>query len=718
MRRALWSLCLSALAGCTDFDALLRDCDAGRGACQPTLVEADAGEVDAGHADAGPFDAGPGDVDAGPSDAGPSDAGQFDAGPVDAGGDACPGFTWQGFCWVNPTPMGEDLDALLYESDQDIWVGGAAGTIMHGAVTADGGHAWTSLKVEDVLSNGYQTGFVTSLLRVDGGVLAFGWYMAPHALQRGSFETWTAWPPLGGDPSMNTWAATTDNQGAFLAVGGTPADFAMSAWGDFWAVASSSPATPGVFTAIGTLPDGGFVKAFTNHSSSSPGTHHLFDAQDHELSLLTIGPSGSTDDNTFSLWNDPDGGLWYAGSQCSVGHGARETGPFTRVQPCGSASSILYAGTWSAAAQRHVLVGADGTIFEATSAQLTSTSLTTLFAPAVPSANHAFHSVTMLPDGGGLAVGEGAFIATRQAGGQVRWVAEDAFLRSNVNAVLALADGGVVAVGDDGVVVALPGDGARPTLLSPASLRQPLGNRFADVWSDGTLLYLPGDEGKVYALAPTSSTVSLLTSAGGAGVRLLGITGRSAADLTVVGSAGTVLRKSGTGAWTKQTVTQADGGHPDLYAVDDGVSKTWMAGGATEGQLYSMTPTGSVAHEVTTTFPVYGLRVAPSGTVWMVGADSRVARWSAVGSTLEEFDLPQLTGTRTVALSGLAVVSDTDLWAVGGQGVAYHWDGTAWSYVETGTRRDLYAAGLSSDGAGHRVLWLVGDFGTIIRKRL
>ncbi len=54
--------------------------------------------------------------------------------------------------------------------------------------------------------------------------------------------------------------------------------------------------------------------------------------------------------------------------------------------------------------------------------------------------------------------------------------------------------------------------------------------------------------------------------------------------------------------------------------------------------------------------------------------------------------------------------STSDVWAVGSAGMALHWDGTTWSYVETGTSDSLYAV----RGIGSNAVWAVGFGGRIL----
>ncbi len=683
-------LTTALLPGCTNFDALLADCDAGRGDCA-----SDAGLEDAGVSDAGV------------SDAGVSDAGVSDAGPLR---DACPGFSWSGFCWVNPTPMGEDLHALLYESDQDIWVGGTAGTIMHGAVVADGGHDWVDYKVSHLLGGGWFSGDIRAIVRVDGGLLAFGSDMDPQQLVDGAFVKWPLWSASSA-PAVDIWSAAVDADGALMAVGGGANLTAVMVTGDGTSLTRTVYATPGTFTAVAALPGGGFARAFT---SADAGLRAVVSPSSGSTSMPAASPAQPT-----ALWVQPSGDLWYAGEGCHVGHGTSTSGPFTDFTPCAT-TPILRAGTWSAALGRHVVVG-EHTVLETPSVYLeqSSAALSSLFDPVVASPHIMLNAVQMRADGGGLVVGDGAFIVNRRAGAALPWVAENVLLRSVMRGAVVLDGGQVLVVGDDSTIVEPHLDGARPRILYPTTAIIPFGPSFQAVYASGSDLYLAADEGRVVKMAGTAQIQE--TDLGGVGATLTDITGTSASDITAVGLEGLVLHKNT--VWTRQVLTLPDGGHPDLLAANSGQGRTWIGGteNYAQGHLYSSTRGSPLASEATVSAAIHDLQVSPSGAVWMACDGSKVFRFDPADGGLVEHTVNRgcgLTDCRDQPLRGIAVVNDQDVWAAGFEGVAYHWDGLAWTYVETGTRRRFNDVVVSDDGAGNRFLWLIGDLGTIIRKRL
>jgi hypothetical protein len=81
------------------------------------------------------------------------------------------------------------------------------------------------------------------------------------------------------------------------------------------------------------------------------------------------------------------------------------------------------------------------------------------------------------------------------------------------------------------------------------------------------------------------------------------------------------------------------------------------------------------------------------------GADCRPSGWC--------WENPKPWGDTVAGVWGAA---PNDVWAVGGAGVLFHWDGTAWSRVASPTTTNLYAVW----GAAPNDVWAVGDHGTVL----
>lgn len=136
---------VAVLSGCWNFQAQLDGCrdDAGAWRCG-----SDAG----GGGGGGSATGGGGGMGGGGATGGGEgvDAGS----PLDATGLACAG-SW---CWEHPRPMGAHLEAIWGRSENDIWVAGERGALLH----FDGG-SWTWLGVDPNLDIGTLCGTDTAL---------------------------------------------------------------------------------------------------------------------------------------------------------------------------------------------------------------------------------------------------------------------------------------------------------------------------------------------------------------------------------------------------------------------------------------------------------------------------------------------------------------------------------------------------------------------------
>ena len=63
---------------------------------------------------------------------------------------------------------------------------------------------------------------------------------------------------------------------------------------------------------------------------------------------------------------------------------------------------------------------------------------------------------------------------------------------------------------------------------------------------------------------------------------------------------------------------------------------------------------------------------------------------------------------------GLAGTSNSDVWAIGQFGILFHWTGTGWTQVETGTRVSFLSLAVVDGGPGARQLWVAGYSGAIL----
>ncbi len=614
------------------------------------------------------------------------DAGRFE----DDGGD-CPGFTTgEGFCWVNPTPMGEDLNAILYRGEDDVWVGGEAAMLMHGHRVADGGFQWASFQQRAWLSRTSDfSGRVNSILGLpDGSVMALG-----EALP---VLTWngTTWAPLQQNNSFVAAAAYDPRTGVVRGVGADDAFLDVSPEG----AVSGSSAGDGQAWSVVAHPNG-FVTGVTLATNQYVLTGGI-------TAPLTGLVANDVYDRV-TLWNDPDGTrVWAAARDCKLGVAT----PPNTVQAGDRCAAIpgvrppWLAGRWSPALQRHVVVGGFGSIMEATEAQLLAPPAvipTALNDLGVPGVEHNFTALDFTADGGVLAVGTGAFIVERRVGD---WRAHGVRFRSRLGTVLPLPDGGTLILGDDALVF------SPSTTRDESALRrfEPGVHLFAG-WHDGARLWAIRDNEVVNEQDDVLLSTRVLDFAGS------GISGHLGVDLAVVGERGEHLFVDDAGLALRGQL-DASINLTGITAMPEGFivssSGTGVDGGHI-GQLFSFTNGGIVPVGPATDFGLLALTTS-EGVLFAVGEQGRGLRWAVDGGTTQLQTLP-CSGCRGADLRSVAARSASDAWAVGNGGVAYHWDGTRWNAVETGTRQDLAAVGFSGDG---RWLWLAGNYGVVLRKAL
>jgi hypothetical protein len=599
----------------------------------------------------------------------------------------CPGFTsGEGFCWVNPTPMGEDLAAILYRGEDDVWVSGGAVLLMHGRRLADGGFHWDDFQLTDMLATPSDTQpSVNALVGLpDGGVLALG-DSIPVMAWNG-----TTWRGLDLTTRLIDAAALNTQTGVVRGVGTNNVWVDILPNGDF----SETISGGGQGWAV-IAQDGGFVVGVSTDTNVG--------VLQGDFPLQGPILLSQSEYDPFALWSDDSGNVWFAGNGCKVG---RVQPPYVMASPgtlCTTTTQSFWrAGVFSPALRKHLLVGSAGSIVEATDAQLTQSGVAPgrFNAGAVPSADVTFRALALTADGGALAVGNGAYIVER---GATSWRAHELRLRSRLHAVVPMSDGGTLIIGNDGVRMA-------PSTTGDDSPLRPLtpGLDFVAAWHDGQRLWAV-TPGQLFV----ESNDQLVRQQDFSGEQVTAISGHAGVDFAVVGLAGFYRYQ------------RADAGAE--YRVDPSLALTGIAprdtgfvisaagepsdGGARFGRLYSGDATGlQPSGEVD--FRLWAV-TAIEGTVFAVGDGSQGVR-SVNGSTLE---VQQLTspGQRGGTFNALAAKSPSDVWAVGTNGLASHFDGQRWTAVETGTRRDLLAVGFSGDG---RWVWMVGDSGTILRKRV
>ncbi len=171
------------------------------------------------------------------------------------------------------------------------------------------------------------------------------------------------------------------------------------------------------------------------------------------------------------------------------------------------------------------------------------------------------------------------------------------------------------------------------------------------------------------------------------------IWGDSADDAYVVGAdAGTgpmAFHLAG-GGWTP-----IEGlGSGDLWWVSGDADRLWMAGAG--GRVFRLdrataTLESWVLDETVTFFGAWG---PGDGTAWVVGGNTEVPSDAAAAYYFDGRDwtaavLPPEIASQYALYKAWGRAAD-DLWAVGTGGVSMHWDGEAWTYVDTVSYVNLF----------------------------
>ncbi|MDH3328700.1 MAG: hypothetical protein OEM01_05650 [Desulfobulbaceae bacterium] len=184
-----------------------------------------------------------------------------------------------------------------------------------------------------------------------------------------------------------------------------------------------------------------------------------------------------------------------------------------------------------------------------------------------------------------------------------------------------------------------------------------------------------------------------------AGTSLNSIWGSSGTDIFAVGDSGTVLHFDGK-SWNEENT----GTSTDLYGV-------W---GASAARVYAVGESGLVLHydgeNWSTTFPVPDTL----HTAWC-GSNSTCLAAGQNTSILAGTDplswSPDYSGDAIGSLHGIWGSSESDLYVVGDGGIILHNDGQGWSFINSGTDRNLQSVW----GSGADNVFAVGQGGTILR---
>lgn len=699
---ALGALTLSA---CLDFEVLLNECDAGAGLCARDagsgggvgggggVTGGGGGETDAGAMDGGETDAGT--MDAGTMDAGTMDAGTMDAGTMDAG-TATPecaadtaatltpdgsttAFCFNGFAWENPLPHGADLSAVWGPAPNDVWAGGAAGMLMHWD-----GTRWTShqgeIGMQPLVAS--RLGWITSMVGSPGGVWLAGYDIQPHWLDDGG-----AWVPSVASPGSGiNWRVSAMG----VSPGGTLGPYAVTNSGEVfnvpgWTLVRAAPPTERPDAVRGVaVGDDGLVAFSGTFQSGTQSVHRVwnidggrwtFDAGEMGALWLESGALFTTATNrnapaSVRLWVlKPDGGAT-----------ARVT----------SSDDVVYgAAHFLPALDGGLLVGSRGTVADTWGNKLTS------------GMDFELQSVWAFADGGSWAVGAHGALMQQDAG---QWVwrqqgfSEDLF-------GLWVTDGGTVFFAGGGASVT-----ERTTLAKKIVGTGTL--RDLHRTSDGGWL-VASEDGKLWLSAPGASIGTTVYS--GASMQPLNGLIVDDDDAWAVGI-NTAVHRQPNGSWVRDVPADVTGSQ-EWWKVARVGNRWVVAGSRGYAAVYALDAgwANPSPRETTQSPNLFGVWAIDASTAWVVGGGAGIYRFHADTGV---FDPQVLPPSFSGALFDVWGSAPDDVWAVGSEGYAFHYDGSGnWTPVETGTRAMLERVRSRPLPGGGREVIIVGQRGTVLRKR-
>jgi hypothetical protein len=653
VRAAALTLCTLVGAGCLDFNGTLDRCRMGLSPCD------DAGAATGGSGGAA---GGGGAAEGGGAGGGATGGGATGGGVPSDGGDVC----FNGFCWENPLPQGNDLSAVWGTAPNDVWVGGDGNTLLH-----FDGTGWRSFQYPTANDIGAA---VWVLSEIDGDFYAG---LGTDQLKQFHAGQWGGAPTgaprsvqvLSGSSASDIWAGTSTGEihhwdGAMWTepvVSGQPIDAILAdpSGGAWYEQGNPGGGTP--FVLSHTQP------AAALHSFPSPvigmwlQDGGVLRAVLHDGSDVLVLPDGGIkmlEGLSFGVNGAhirPDGlGLAVGDYEnISVTDGGGWS-PVTTLVP-GDYDYLPVWGVWtSPTLTGSCAVGRAGLLLRYANNEFvpdTTGPVDPLFGIAQVGADL-------------IAIGQRGYLEQRVSATR-RWVTGPApNPMGSQYALCASSDGGFVSGGVNGLVFFWGNVQVPPTLTSVQHPENvvglaclPTGVTFA-VTTDG--LIFRSDDGQSWQ--PEAMT----------GGKLYKIAGWDDAHVWAGGD-NTLWSRSADGGWTSSPLAAS------VFALrtDADAGRLWLGG---------------------------GLATVNGDTEWIARLD------------------PPVPGVVVTPVNGAHVSGDitdfastgSDLWAGGYHGAVFHWSGTAWDFVETGSRKTVNAMlGVPGPGGG---LWLVGDYGAVLRK--
>lgn len=680
MKRALVGLAAVALAsGCWDFQKLVDDCADGGGVCSP-----DGGM--GGGGGGGSTGGGGGDVGGGAGGGGgvTMDAG-VDGGPLcplldqagagrgatlqlpDGGGTS---FCFNGFQWENPLPQGNSLWTVHGTGPNDVWAAGDGNMVMHW-----NGTSWQSHQGFAPL---LRTRAAVAAVHVGaGGGLLVGLGLGPYELVDGG---WSAITPF---------AAPVD--GTFDAIGVSPdgqrvvaVDLNGGVWSDggFAVPRGGQP----VLTTIGGVAiadDGRCI--YTAKQVNALLLRTCDRATEWDLGTGSVaGPAWVQADGGFAFvithpTGLPDGGSWDSTELYAL---LADGG----LELAGTADSPVY-GSGRLPDAGGLLVGAGWY-------------MASLASPETPLANRyqsadwsELYGVVPFVDGGSWAVGSGGVMLREQAGS---WQPRQSGVTDQWLGLL-VDDARVLAVGAYSTLYRWPSGEASQVRFNHYQSLVDLA-----VEPDGGLLFLSedgfvslADGGAVFEAG--GATYDLCTPVPG--------------EHWAVGPNNRIANNQ-SGNWSVISTVSSSG--PHWWDVD-GKANFVVAVGESGAVARYVDGSRLVDHGATRpSTGLFGVWIddALAQTGWVVG-EGGVWRLSGEDLTNQSPNYPNFYS----ALLDVWGFDANDVWAVGRDGFALHYNGSAWTHVETGSRNMLWRVRGRQLANGQRELFMIGDFGTILRYR-
>ncbi|MDP1829230.1 MAG: hypothetical protein Q8L48_38555 [Archangium sp.] len=656
------------LSACLDFDKLIDDCDAGLAPC--------AGDGGSNGGGGGSVTGGGGGTTGGGGAGGGTGLDASTASPdCDAGvgatlqsPDGSTAFCFNGFAWENPLPHGTQLSTVWGPAPDDLWAAGAAGLLMHWD-----GASWTSYQGRipaQVAAS--RLGHITSIVRAPGRTWLAGHDLMPHFLSDAG--TWVLSNQLNAGQPWRIDAMTVSPDGL-------RGPYAVSSQGDVYAV----PGWTRLFGPVTTEPpdsvrsaairDDGFC-AFSGHFYNGPAPiHRVWSCDGSNFWTFDAGAPGA-------LW--VEGGVLLAASTNT------STTPSSMiwVLDAGAAElrfnlphDVVYNAASSSGPGVGYLVGSRGSIINFATAEFTTPGART----------EELLGVQAFAGDGSFAVGRGGALF-REAGGN--WVWQQQGFVDDLYGVWMQDDGGTFFTGQNSLLIDR-NTGERVS-YGAGTLRGL--HRLAD----GSWLFA-SENGKLY----DSSGGPAVYEGQGAQLNDLLV---DEDEAWAVGL-GTVVHRVG-GGWVEDV---PPGPAREWWKLARQGSRFLVVGSMGATAVYTLDAGWNVRTQPIGTDTLYGVwTIDPTAqTAWVVGSGPQIWLYSGLDGGFRSQNIMGASG----AFYDVWGAAPNDVWAVGDEGQALHFDGTRWTAVETGTRQKLERVRSRALPGGGRELVIVGEHGTVLRKR-